>query len=116
MINYGIYYNDTLDHEQQVLTTTSIVEAMEEFNRQITSRDVYDLSVELCFVNENGIYIDTIYEEEYKSWRKELIKMCPDLSESALKVLKNGATSLASAYHLGALRNRYNKLKGIDDD
>ena len=65
MINYGVYYHDQLDHETNVFCSSSIVEAMKEFTQLINTRDVYDLGVELCFVDEEGIYLDTIYYEDY---------------------------------------------------
>ena len=65
MIKYGIYYHDQLDHVIQLFTSTSIVDIMKEFNYQIKTRDAYDEAVELCFVDENNIYLSEIYYEEY---------------------------------------------------
>ena len=65
MINYGVYYHDQLDHVSQIFDSPSIVEAMKVFTESINSRDIYDLGVELCFVDQQGIYLDTIYYEEY---------------------------------------------------
>ena len=65
MIKYGVYYHDQLDHVTQVFTSTSIVDAMKEFDYQIKTRDVYDEGVELCFVDEEGIYLSEIYYEDY---------------------------------------------------
>ena len=65
MINYGVYYHDQLDHETKLFCGSSIVKAMEFFTETINTRDIYDEGVELCFVDEEGLYLDTIYYEEY---------------------------------------------------
>ena len=55
----------------------------------------------------------TEYPPVPDNWREEMENYCTD--ERDLARLREGVVSLASSWHMMALRHRYKKIKGIKD-
>ena len=49
------------------------------------------------------------------SWRAEYLEMKTGLTESQIRLLKEGPTQLAQAWLLQAMHNDYKKMKGIKE-
>ncbi len=47
------------------------------------------------------------------SWRLDYLDTKERLSKREIELLRNGPTSFMSAIHLGALRTRWEKMRGI---
>ena len=50
------------------------------------------------------------------SWRAEYLEMKTGLTESQIRLLKEGPTQLAQAWLLQAMHNDYKKMKGIKEN
>ena len=51
----------------------------------------------------------------HTQWRQEYLEMKDGLSQSQIRLLKEGPNQLSQAWLLQAMHNDYNKMKGIKE-
>ena len=54
--------------------------------------------------------------QDASSWRLEYLNMKAGLTESQIRLLREGPTQLAQAWLLQAMHNDYKKMKGIKEN